>query len=481
MIARLRWSLAVALFCTLTACGTGDGNGSQDESKDEVAKQAAKQTTPAEKTTAALANLDDEFTAAPAVSGMPEDLAQPPSSTTEVASDDGAPFWPRFHGPKGDNISPDTGLLKEWPEGGPALIWKAEGLGDGYSSVTTANGLIYTAGNKDGKTLVTAVDLDGDTVWQRPNGAPWTGSFPGTRGTPTIDGDRVYHESPVGTLTCFNAKTGEEMWSVGVLEKFAGKNITWALAESVLIDGDNVITCPGGSGASVAALNKMTGETVWTAESTGEKANYATASLIEQNGLRMILTMTQKGFIAVNADNGKLLLKHPFVTKYDINVLKPLYHDGRIFLSGGYGTTGSQMLKLTVDGENASVEKVWESRELDNHHGGVILWDGYLYGAAHQFNRGKWVCLSWEDGEMQYAEPGVGKGSCTMADGLLYTMSEKSQVGLVAPTPAEHRVISTFKLPPGGAGPSWAHPVVIGGRLYIRHGDVLFAFDVKGA
>ena len=248
----------------------------------------------------------------------------------------------------------------------------------------------------------------------------------------------------------------------------------------MLIDGSRLICCPGGPKTAVVALDKRTGRTIWQSPSAGgDLVGYATPTLAEYRGLRMILTMTLKAVIGVNADNGDLLFRFEHPTKYDVNATMPLYHDGHVFISSGYGTTGSTLLKLDVRGKKATVTKVWNSRDLDNHHGGVILLDGYLYGAAHNFNRGKWICLDWKTGEMKYAEKGVGKGSATCAEGMLYTMSERRDVGLVKATPAGHEVISQFKLPSGGEGPTWAHPVVRGGRLYLRHGDFLYAYDVR--
>jgi len=384
-------------------------------------------------------------------------------------------FWPRFHGPNGDNISTDTGLLKQWPDGGPPLAWVAEGIGHGFSGVTIANGLIYTDGNVDGKTMITAIDMGGRIRWQTANGKAWTGSHPGSRGTPTIDGDRLYHESPLGEVVCLDAKTGDRIWGLNILEKFDAKNIQWALAESVLVDGNRVICCPGGKVASVVALDKTSGDTVWTARSTGDKTSYASPTLAEYQGLRMILTMTAKALIGVSADNGDLLFRHEHITRYDVNALKPIYHDGHVFISSGYGS-GSELLKISVQGEKATVEQVWESKQLDNHHGGVILLDGHLYGTSA---RGVWICLDWKTGRTMYAEKGIGKGSLTYADGMLYMMNEKRGVGLAEATPAGHTVISEFKIPSGGEGPSWAHPVVCGGGLYLRHSNRLFAYDIR--
>jgi outer membrane protein assembly factor BamB len=385
-----------------------------------------------------------------------------------------AASWPCFHGPKGDNISTETGLLKEWPKDGPTLLWTCKGIGEGFGSPSIANGLIYVSGAFEHRGTITAIDLNGNIRWQVRAGESWTGNYPGMRGTPTVDGERLYHESPNGRVVCLNAKTGKDVWRVDILKEFDAKNITWGLAESVLIDGDRVICCPGGKKGSVVALNKQTGKTVWAAKSTGESANYATPVLAEQQGLRMILTMSQKALIGVNADNGDFLFRHTHETRYDINATSPILHDGRIFITSGYGS-GSEMLNLTVNGQKASVQRVWQSKELDNHHGGVILLDGHIYGAA--FDRG-WTCLAWNDGKKMYADKGIGKGSLTCADGMFYCWSEQGRVGLVAATPNKYDLISSFNVAKGGEGPTWAHPVVCGGRLYLRHGDLLHAYEI---
>ena len=397
-----------------------------------------------------------------------------------------ADSWPVFHGPDGSNKSPDTGLLQEWPEGGPELIWQTDGLGSGYSSVSVANGMIYTAGNIDEgseeepeeKSIVTALDMDGNVVWRAENGEGWTESFPGPRGTPTVDGDRVYHENPFGNVICLDAKSGKKIWGLNILDEFEGENIIWALSESLIIDGDNLICCPFGKKAGMVALDKRTGKVVWTSEGSEDKAGYGTPVLVEYGGIRMFLTMNQKAVVGVDADSGRLLFRHPHETKYDVNVLIPVFHDGQVFISSGYGS-GSQMIKLTVDGNRVSAEQVWENKDFDNHHGGVILVDGYIYGTNM---KGKWSCLDWKTGETKWSEKGIGKGSVTYADGLLYGFNEKEKkrtVGLIKPNPDAWEAVSEFQIPEGGKGNSWAHPVVIGGRLYLRHDDFLFVYNVK--
>lgn len=407
----------------------------------------------------------------------PGSTIEPSPGSTELPADAAAGFcWPRFHGPANDNCSPEKGLLRVWPEGGPPLVWTAKGLGGGYSSVSIAGGLIYTAGNIDGKTMITALDLNGNVRWQQPNGPAWTGEYPGTRSTPTIDGQRLYHQSPLGNLVCMRAATGERLWGLNVLETFGSKNIPWALAESLLIDGPHVISTPGGPQTCVVALDKMTGQTVWqSASAEGDLAGYCSPGLVEYQGKRLILTMTARAVVCVDADTGKLYWRFPHKTAYDINVLTPIFVDGWVFISSGY-RSGSRMLKMSVSGDEVSVEEVWINKDLDNHHGGVVLRDGFLYGSAHS---GNWVCLDWTTGQTRYKERGVGKGSLTYADGMLYTLSERREVGLVPATPEKHEVVSRFELPEGGEGPSWAHPVVCGGRLYIRHGDFLYCYDVR--
>ena len=394
-----------------------------------------------------------------------------------VAAAEQAPAWSQFHGPNRDNVSSETGLLKQWPAGGPELLWTADGLGYGYSSVSVANRTIFTAGDRGDHTTVTALDMQGKILWQTQNGKAWKGAYPGSRGTPTVELGRVYHESPHGDVTCLDAKTGERIWTLNILDRFGAKNIRWALSESLLIDGDHVICCPGGPDASVVALNKKTGEIVWQCPSTGDLAGYASPILAECQGMRTIITLTSRAMIGVNADTGQLLWRVKHVSYADENVLVPIYHDGHVFISTL--KAGSVKWQIVVQDGKASLKEVWRSKAMDNHHGGVVLIDGYLYGSSCFYNKSQWVCMDWAAGDQQYAARGVGKGSLTCADGLLYTLSRGGKVGIVRPTPAGHEVISSFKIPPRGKGRSWAHPVVCGGRLYIRHAGFLYAYDVR--
>jgi len=386
-------------------------------------------------------------------------------------------FWPQFHGPNRDNLSTEKGLLKKWPEKGPALLWRSQGLGHGYSSVSIASGMIYTAGSIEKDTVITALNLDGKVLWQVKNGKAWTGDHPGTRGTPTIDGGRLFHQSPLGNLLCLEAKTGDRIWEFNILEKFQSKIATWAMAESLLVDGEHLICCPGGPQTCMVALNKKTGSVVWKAPSTEELAGYASPALIEYQGIRIVITLTSKGMVGVNADTGELLWHVKHKSYADENVMMPIFHDGHVFISTL--KAGSVKWKINVKDGKVSLEEVWRTQELDNHHGGVLLVNGNLYGTSTFRNRNLWICLDWETGRNKYMDKGVGKGSLTYADGMLYTLSIDGVMGLVRPIPMGHELVSSFKIPEGGKGNSWAHPVVCGGRLYIRHSEFLYVYSVK--
>ncbi len=399
-----------------------------------------------------------------------------------VASCAPAEDWPQFHGPRRDNRSADTGLLKQWPDGGPKLIWRTEGIGKGYATVAITGGKIYTAGNIGDDTVVTAMDTSGKILWQARNGLAYDRSFPGARATPTIADGKLYHLNGDGDIVCLDAATGKRVWGLNMLEKFDGRNIRWGLAESLLVDGDRVICTPGGEKIGVAALNKETGRTVWTCTGPGDRPGYVSPRIVDYAGLRQIVTIMSASAVGIAAESGKLLWKYKHKVAYDVNVNTPTYHDGHIALFGTWGR-GATLLKLNVRGGGCDVEEVWRTEELDNEHGGVVLVGGYLYGQADGNHRDRhWACLDWRTGKTMYSVkglPGKRSGTLTCADGMLYLLSDMGTVALMPPDPGDFRIISRFTLPAGGEGPAWAHPVVNGGRLYLRHGNFLYAYDVR--
>lgn len=397
-------------------------------------------------------------------------------------------YWPVFHGPKLDNMSQETGLLKSWPSSGPTLLWKNDEIGSGisgYSSVSIADGLIYISGNtKEGNDEYSTVfclnEKDGKILWTYNNGPAWKDArvYPGTRSTPTIDGDYVYDESPLGQVVCLEKKTGKKVWDINILGTFEGQNIQWALAESVIIDGDNLICAPGGNQASVVALNKKTGKVVWTAPSVNQKAGYATPMIFEFEGTRIITVMNQKGGLGVDAKTGKLLFQFPHETRFDINATIPYYFDGHLFITSGYGT-GAELLKLTKKGEEIQCQQVWENKSFDNQHGGIVAFDGYVYGTTMNYKRGVWVCVRLSDGKIMWEDKGPGKGSCSFAEGMIYGMSETDgTVALFKATPEKYEEKGRFQLPDDGEGMFWAHPVICGQKLYLRRSHILYCFDI---
>lgn len=242
------------------------------------------------------------------------------------------------------------------------------------------------------------------------------------------------------------------------------------------MDGNNLICSPGGPEAAIVALDKQTGKTVWVCKGAGDKPGYASPIIVNYQGLRQYVTMTSHAAIGVHAGTGEMLWRFKHTTSHEANIPDPVYHDGYVFIDSGYDS-GGQLLKLTVQDGRCSVAEVWRTKALDNHHGGIVLADGCLYGSNHE---GKWVCLDFKTGQVKHTAEGVEKGSIVYADGMLYTYSERGEAGLVKATPESHSLVSRFRVPDGGKGSNWAHPVVCGGRLYLRHGDLLHAYDVKG-
>ena len=391
--------------------------------------------------------------------------------------------WIMFHGPNGDNMSPDTGLLASWNEKGPNLLWKINNIGEGvsgYSSLTIQNNRLFTSGMRNKRSIVYCFDLQGNPQWEYDNGEAWTKDFPGTRSTPTIDGEFVYDFSAHGELVCLTADKGEKVWRRNILNDFEGENIIWALSESVRIDGDRLYCSPGGKKASFVALNKRTGDVIWTTPSLGEKTSYGCPIIVEQDGLRMIITNYAKGMFGVKADTGELLFKFQHEQRYDINCTRPIYRQGYIFLTNTVSPEGSGAikLKLTVAGGKVSLDEVWRNKDFDNLHDSVILLDGFLYGTSYAYKGGTFMCVDWKTGSVQYENKSVGKGSLTWAEGLIYFLSEEGDVLLIRPNSKKYDVISRFNLPEAGEGKTWAHPVICGKRLYLRHGTFLYCYDI---
>ena len=395
--------------------------------------------------------------------------------------------WPQFHGPNRDNKSTDKGLLKTWPEGGPSRIWEAAGIGEGYSTVAIVGKRIYTTGEIDGDCIITALDTDGKKVWTRKNGKAWDGSYPGTRSTPTITDGLLYHLSGIGNLICLKPDTGKMVWSTNILEEFDGRKPIWGLAESPLVIGDMVICTPGGEEVSMVALDRKTGKLVWKCTGAGDKPGYASPILIEYQGLKQIATAMSESIVGVRASDGKLLWRYPHKVYADENITTPIFHNGFLIVSGCV-RKGTTSLKLQVSGDECSVEQHWLNRTLDNKQGGIVLHDGRLYGYAETQGRtAPWMCIDFKSGETIFQSASLESsykyknGCLTYADGMFYLYADNGNMCLAKPTDEGFEVAGRLNIDYPGTRPTWAHPVVFGGRLYIRYGDKLGAYDVAGS
>jgi len=388
---------------------------------------------------------------------------------------------PQWRGPNRNGIYNESNLLSAWPAEGPKLLWSCDSLGKGYSSPAVVKGLVYITGKVDKNEVLYTFDLNGKLLWQKIYGQAWKNTFPEVRTTPTVDNDRIYLISGMGQVVCLDARTGAEKWQVDAVEKFKGEFPRWGMSESPLVDGDLVFCTPGGSEASVVALNKKTGETVWVAPLAGQGANYCSPILAEYAGKRLLITQLSDAVVALEAKTGRLLWQDSY-SEYqkdpkDININSPVYHDGAIYVTSGYDNE-SALLQMNTDA--SAVSRTWVDSVLDVHLGGVVLVDGYLYGANWLNNRdGHWVCLDWKTGKVMYETEWMCKGSIISANGMLYCYEEKKgTLALVKASPHSFDIVSTFTVNKG-SGPYWAHPVISDARLYLRHGEALLVYDIK--
>lgn len=391
----------------------------------------------------------------------------------------------QWRGPNRNGIFPDTNLLKVWPENGPEIIFSTEGIGKGYSSAVATNKYIYATGIKDTLEYLSCLDFTGKILWQKEYGRCWHKSFPEARCTPTIDGDRIYVISGMDKMTCFNAASGDEIWSVDIHEKYNSSWDMFGVSESPLIVDDKIITTPAGETTTVVALNKMTGEEIWKSESIHAHRSNMSPVVINHCGKRYIISATQTHALGVDLETGNILWKYHYniLDKNGDNTTilanSPIYHDSCLWLSNGWDTK-SVMLEIAPNGK--SVSEKFVDQTFDNQNHGVVLVDGFLYGSNFTSrNSGKWVCMNWNTGEIVWIEDFHNKGPIIYADGMLYCYEEKrGNMALAKADPKEFNVTSSFRVSEG-SGPHWSRPAIYYGILLVRHGDVLIAYNVNTA
>ncbi|MCC7237120.1 MAG: PQQ-like beta-propeller repeat protein [Bryobacterales bacterium] len=381
--------------------------------------------------------------------------------------------WPQWRGIQRDGTSPETGLLKAWPEGGPKLAWKAAGLGEGYSSFSVAGGRLFTQGQRAGVQYVMAFDVNtGRKLWEVANGRAYEerrGNGP--RGTPTLDGGRVYALAADGSLACLEAATGSKLWGFNIVTRYAGEVPHWGISESPLIDGARVIVQPGGANASIVALDKLSGKEIW--KSPGDGAAYSSAILAQVGGLKQLLHFTNTAAVGLRADTGEPLWRYAQVSNRTANIATPIYRDGHVFFSSDYGT-GAALLKLDGDAAGKSAQEVYFTREMRNHYSSSVLVGEYLYG----FSSSVLTAMKFSDGAVAWRNRSVGKGTVIFADGMLYCQGENGTIALVRAAPADYGEVSRFSLAIGGY-PLWTLPVIADGHLYVRDQDTLYRFQIR--
>lgn len=384
------------------------------------------------------------------------------------------PDWPQWRGPNRDGISAETGLLNSWPSSGPKLLWSSKVLGAGYGTVAIVKNRIYVQSGKGNDSVVQALNrADGALVWQAPMGRTlMEGRGNGPRSTPTVEGDRIYALSEAGDLHCLRAADGSAAWKKNILRDFDGSNPHWLISESPLIDGNNLIVTPGGNGNGVVAVNKADGKLVWHCKELSDQAGYASCIAANIGGVRAIMTLTSRAGVGVRATDGKLLWRYEKAANRTANCATPVFSGNQVFYTSAYGTGGG-LVTLTPQGNEVNAEEAYFTRDMKNHHGGVILYQDHLYG----FSDSILTCLEWKTGAVKWRDRSVGKGCLTLAGGKLFLLGEGHMAGLAEASPDGYKELGRFAIQDFGY-PSWAHPVVCGGKLYIRNQSQLDCYQV---
>ena len=394
--------------------------------------------------------------------------------------------FPQWRGPKRDGISPEKGLLKQWPEGGPKLLWQAKGAGGGYSTPAVAGERLYLMGNRgmDEEFVQARSVADGKEAWTvrvgkvgNPDQRP---AYPGSRSTPTVDGDALYALGSDGDLVCLESASGKERWRKSLRKDFGGQPGTWAYSESPLVDGDVVVVTPGGAEATLVALNKKTGEVVWkSAVPGGDKAAYASIIVVDVGGVKQYVQFVEKGLVGVDAKTGKFLWRYEKTAQGSpANMPTPVARDGFVYSATNRG--GGGLVKLTTAGDAVKAEEVYFDKKLPTAIGGAVLVGDHLYGVAGN----ALMCAEFATGKEKWSERGIGAGSVLFADGHLYVHGENGDVALVEATAEAYREKGRFTPPDQpnrGTSKAWAYPVVANGKLYLRDLDSVWCYDVRDA
>lgn len=378
----------------------------------------------------------------------------------------------QWRGPNRDGIYNESGLLKKWPAAGPKLLWHFDELGDGHTSAAITGSGIYTSGMVNGNGFVFAFDQSGKLLWKKEYGKEWAENWNGTRSTPLVVDDKLYVLSSYWKLVCMNTSNGQTIWSADLQKDYGAKDNEWGISENLLYDGNAIYCTPGGSGASLVALDRNTGKMIWKSKGNGNKSAYCSPVMIKVQNRKIIITMMEKSVCAFEASTGKLLWQYEHINDTGVHPNVPVYINGYLYCTSGYGK-GGEMLKLSGDGN--SVTEVWKNSELDSRTGGVVVLNGRIYGSGDR-NR-KIFCLDWQTGKQVFSTKEMAPATLIANDGLLYIYSESGKIFLVEPKTDGFNILSSFAVP-FGANPHWAHLVIKDKKLYVRHGTSLMVYDI---
>ena len=386
--------------------------------------------------------------------------------------------WPQWRGPDRTHVSQESGLLKTWPEAGPRRVWLYENAGSGYSGPAVSKGKLFTLGTRGGNEILLVLDATtGKEVLTAKIGAILDNDWgDGPRGTPTVDGDRVYAMSGRGDLICMKIADGSILWRTS-MEKLGGERPKWGYTESVLIDGQQVVCTPGGSDGAVAALDKLTGKLRWQSKEFTDPAHYSSIVPAQIQGAAQYVQRTEKSVVGISPRDGKLLWETSFPGRTAV-IPTPIVRGDDVYVTAGYGA-GCKLVRI---GQGNKVTLVYENKVMKNHHGGTVLVGDYIYGYSDENG---WICQDFNTGEAVWKHKGLGKGAIGYADGMLYCVEESSgNVVLAEASPKEWREKGRFKLNPqtkirSARGRIWSHPVISNGKLYLRDQDLIYCYGVK--
>ena len=379
-----------------------------------------------------------------------------------------------WRGPDRDGHYHETNLLKSWPANGPRMIWAFEDLGKGFSSPVFAHNKIFVSALDGDNGYIYVLSIDGRMERRFGYGRDFSSSYPGARSTPVIADNLLYMVTGHGELVCIDINSERRIWSKNLFSDFDGQNIRWGFTENLVVDGDVIFVCPGGRRNNIVALNRHNGNVIWSSPGKGTLSTYGSPLLFEHGGRKIFVAHMADNVVALDASNGELLWSYPFSNRHNIHPNTPIYYEGEVYVFTGYGKGG---YKLSLNQDGSRIVRAWENTQLDPKTGGAVLVDGFLYGSGDRNRR--WFGVDWRTGEVVHEARDIDVGNVIVADGMLYAYTERGELALLRPNNGRFSVISQTRIQLG-SDQHWAHLVIHNGILYVRRGNAIMAFDIRG-